>query len=82
MSAPTRPHDSRLTFIEWGFTAALAATGAQVVATSNIGCATQVAMHGALPVVHVIELLDWASGGPVPPVLAAHFASTRAGRPA
>ena len=62
--------------------AALAATGAQVVATSNIGCATQVAMHGALPVVHVIELLDWASGGPVPPVLAAHFASTRAGRPA
>jgi glycolate oxidase iron-sulfur subunit len=58
--------------------AALAATGAQVVATSNIGCATQVAMHGALPVVHVIELLDWASGGPVPPVLAAHFAQTRA----
>ena len=58
--------------------AALAATGAQVVATSNIGCATQIAMHGALPVVHVIELLDWASGGPVPPVLAAHFAQTRA----
>ena len=62
--------------------AALSATGAQVVATSNIGCATQVAMHGALPVAHVIELLDWASGGPVPPVLAAHFASTRAALPA
>ncbi len=58
--------------------AALAATGAQVVATSNIGCATQVAMHGGLPVVHVIELVDWASGGPVPPVLAAHLAQTRA----
>ena len=49
--------------------AALAETGAQVVATSNIGCATQIAMHGALPVVHVIELLDWASGGPCPVAL-------------
>lgn len=57
---------------------ALAATGAQVVATSNIGCATQLAMHSALPVVHVIELLDWASGGPVPPVLARFIARTPA----
>jgi glycolate oxidase iron-sulfur subunit len=62
--------------------AALSATGAQVVATSNIGCATQIAMHGELPIVHVIELLDWASGGPVPPALVAHFASTRAALPA
>ena len=58
--------------------AALIATGAQVVATSNIGCATQLTMHGALPVVHVIELLDWASGGPVPPVLASTHAALRA----
>ena len=58
--------------------AALMATGAQVVATSNIGCATQIAMHGVLPVVHVIELLDWASGGPVPPVLASTADGLRA----
>ena len=58
--------------------AALVATGAQVVATSNIGCATQLAMHGVLPVVHVIELLDWASGGPVPPVLASTAEGLRA----
>ena len=62
--------------------AALKATGAQVVATSNIGCATQLAMHSALPVVHVIELLDWASGGPVPPVFARHAISTGTALPA
>jgi glycolate oxidase iron-sulfur subunit len=40
-----------------------------VVATGNIGCATQIALHGRLPVVHTVELLDWALGGPRPDVL-------------
>jgi glycolate oxidase iron-sulfur subunit len=39
---------------------------ADVVAAGNIGCLTQIASATALPVVHTIELLDWASGGPPP----------------
>jgi glycolate oxidase iron-sulfur subunit len=37
-----------------------------VVAAGNIGCLTQIASATAVPVVHTIELLDWASGGPAP----------------
>jgi glycolate oxidase iron-sulfur subunit len=39
---------------------------ADVVATGNIGCATQVAARLQIPVVHTVELLDWATGGPMP----------------
>jgi len=41
-----------------------------VIATGNIGCITQLEQGAAAPVVHTVELLDWASGGPVPPALA------------
>lgn len=44
-------------------------TGADVVATSNIGCSTQLAGVPKTPVLHVIELLDWVTGGPEPPDL-------------
>ena len=37
-----------------------------LVATGNIGCMTQIAKGTLLPIVHTVELLDWASGGPVP----------------
>ncbi len=37
-----------------------------VVATGNIGCITQLQRALDVPVVHTIELLDWAYGGPVP----------------
>ncbi len=40
--------------------------GAQVIATGNIGCLTQLATKATLPVVHTVELLDWATGGPRP----------------
>lgn len=53
-----------------GKAAALAETGAAVVAAGNIGCLTQIALHGALPAVHLVELLDWATGGPAPAALA------------
>jgi len=46
--------------------AAIAALDADVVATGNIGCATQIARFAGLPVVHTVELLDWATGGPRP----------------
>uniref|UniRef100_UPI0022A7FBD7 heterodisulfide reductase-related iron-sulfur binding cluster n=1 Tax=Sandarakinorhabdus rubra TaxID=2672568 RepID=UPI0022A7FBD7 len=39
------------------------ATGVGILASSNIGCLTQLAGPG-LQAVHVVELLDWASGGP------------------
>jgi glycolate oxidase iron-sulfur subunit len=37
-----------------------------VVAAGNIGCLTQLASGTNLPVVHTVELLDWATGGPRP----------------
>ncbi|HKY94177.1 MAG TPA: heterodisulfide reductase-related iron-sulfur binding cluster, partial [Kiloniellales bacterium] len=45
-------------------------TGAAVIATGNIGCIAQIAAGSALPVVHSVELLDWATGGPPPRALA------------
>ena len=41
-----------------------------VIAAGNIGCITQLASGTAIPVVHTVELLDWAAGGPVPESLA------------
>ena len=48
--------------------AAIARLGADAVASGNIGCMTQLAGEG-LPVVHTVELLDWATGGPRPGAL-------------
>jgi len=42
-----------------------------VIAAGNIGCITQLAAGSAIPVVHTVELLDWATGGPVPEPLVA-----------
>ena len=39
---------------------------AQVVATGNIGCLIQIAGYSDVHVVHTVELLDWATGGPSP----------------
>ena len=44
----------------------LARLDADVVATGNIGCAMQLASRLGIPVVHTVELLDWATGGPNP----------------
>jgi len=43
---------------------------ADVIATGNIGCAMQIGQRAAIPVVHIVELLDWATGGPAPAALA------------
>jgi glycolate oxidase iron-sulfur subunit len=37
-----------------------------VIAAGNIGCLTQIALGLNVPVLHSIELLDWAYGGPEP----------------
>jgi glycolate oxidase iron-sulfur subunit len=41
-------------------------TRADVVAAGNIGCITQLDTGFDTPIVHTVELLDWAYGGPVP----------------
>ena len=37
-----------------------------LIATGNIGCMTQIGKATAIPIVHTVELLDWANGGPRP----------------
>ncbi len=49
---------------------------ADVIATGNIGCAIQIGQSASIPVVHTVELLDWATGGPAPAGLA-HIDLTR-----
>jgi len=48
--------------------------GADAVAAGNIGCLVQIAqgMNGGagIPVLHTVQWLDWATGGPKPPGLA------------
>lgn len=40
-----------------------------VIAAGNIGCMMQIGSGTSVPVVHTVELLDWATGGPVPSAL-------------
>ena len=40
-----------------------------VIAAGNIGCMMQIGSGTGVPVVHTVELLDWATGGPKPPAL-------------
>ncbi|NOC93977.1 glycolate oxidase subunit GlcF [Ruegeria sp. HKCCD6604] len=40
-----------------------------IIAAGNIGCMMQIGSATQLPIVHTVELLDWATGGPKPPAL-------------
>jgi len=40
-----------------------------IIAAGNIGCMMQIGSGTGLPVVHTVELLDWATGGPKPRAL-------------
>jgi glycolate oxidase iron-sulfur subunit len=46
--------------------AAIRASGAGAVATANIGCQIHLADAAQVPVLHLVQLLDWATGGPAP----------------
>ncbi|MBJ6124846.1 glycolate oxidase subunit GlcF [Microvirga splendida] len=48
----------------------VASTDPDIVATGNIGCMMQIGQYLGRPVLHTVELLDWATGGPCPPALA------------
>jgi len=47
----------------------LEAKSPQVIAAGNIGCMMQIGSGTGVPVVHTVELLDWATGGPKPRAL-------------
>jgi glycolate oxidase iron-sulfur subunit len=40
-----------------------------IIAAGNIGCMMQIGSATQTPIVHTVELLDWATGGPKPPAL-------------
>ena len=44
-------------------------TEPDVIATGNIGCMTQIGAGTRIPIVHTVELLDWAYGGKPPEML-------------
>lgn len=48
----------------------LEATAPDIIAAGNIGCMMQIGSGTGVPVVHTVELLDWATGGPRPRALA------------
>lgn len=50
----------------------LEAVTPDIIAAGNIGCMMQIGGATGVPVVHTVELLDWATGGPKPPALSAH----------
>ncbi|MEP4198462.1 MAG: glycolate oxidase subunit GlcF [Aliishimia sp.] len=54
----------------------LEAKNPDVIAAGNIGCMMQIGSATAVPIVHTVELLDWATGGPKPAGLSGD-ASTR-----
>ena len=49
--------------------ATLEARRPDVIAAGNIGCMMQIGSGTAIPVVHTVELIDWATGGPKPRAL-------------
>ena len=48
----------------------------ELIATGNIGCMAQIGGATDIPVVHTVELLDWATGGPLPTALAGWVAGS------
>src|SRR5262245_6631128 len=49
-----------------------------VIAAGNVGCIRQIAAGTAIPIVHTVELIDWATGGRVPPALHGRLAAVPA----
>ncbi|MBA3909996.1 MAG: glycolate oxidase iron-sulfur subunit [Rhodobacter sp.] len=47
----------------------LEASHPDIIAAGNIGCMIQIGSGTGVPVVHTVELLDWATGGPKPRAL-------------
>jgi glycolate oxidase iron-sulfur subunit len=50
----------------------LEAKSPQIIAAGNIGCMMQIGSGTDIPIVHTVELIDWATGGPKPRALVEH----------
>lgn len=50
----------------------ISSTLPQIVAAGNIGCITQIGLYAGTPIVHTVELLNWAYGGALPQALDGH----------
>ena len=48
----------------------IASVDPDIIAAGNLGCMVQIGRFAQAPIVHTVELLDWATGGPMPPALA------------
>jgi glycolate oxidase iron-sulfur subunit len=57
----------------------LEARSPDLIAAGNIGCMMQIGSATGLPIVHTVELLDWATGGPKPRAMEAGNTVSRAG---
>jgi glycolate oxidase iron-sulfur subunit len=44
-------------------------TQPDIIAAGNLGCMTQIGSGTDIPILHTVELLDWATGGPKPQAL-------------
>ena len=44
----------------------LEAKNPDIIAAGNLGCMMQISSSTTVPVVHTVELIDWATGGPKP----------------
>jgi glycolate oxidase iron-sulfur subunit len=51
----------------------LEAKNPEVIAAGNIGCMMQIGSGTRTPIVHTVELLDWATGGPKPRALVENY---------
>ncbi|MCL4109690.1 UNVERIFIED_CONTAM: hypothetical protein GTU68_018417 [Idotea baltica] len=47
----------------------LEAKNPDIISAGNIGCMMQIGSATGIPIVHTVELLDWATGGPLPPAM-------------
>ena len=47
----------------------IASVDPDIIAAGNLGCMVQIGRFAQTPIVHTVELLDWATGGPTPPAL-------------
>lgn len=47
-------------------------TSPDVIVAGNLGCLVQISRHASAPVAHLVQLVDWAGGGPAPRGLEAY----------
>jgi glycolate oxidase iron-sulfur subunit len=47
----------------------IAGVDPDIIAAGNLGCMVQIGRFAKTPIVHTVELLDWATGGPMPAAL-------------